>query len=226
MEVLKTFRHEYKYRISYEDMLTLRKKLNEVLNIDRSEDGYLIRSLYFDSIEDTDYYDKLGGEINRKKMRLRIYEPNPKYVKLEIKAKYDTHQLKKSLVIDKDTASEIIKENYDVLLDYDDETAKEAYTILRKGLYKPKVIIEYQRIAYTTGTTTRITFDFDLKSSNDIESFFDEEINYNNLSSKTDVVLEVKFDRFLEPYLSNILSSYGTRFESVSKYVMGRNMEE
>ena len=83
MEVLKTFRHEYKYRISYEDMLTLREKLNEVLNIDRSEDGYLIRSLYFDSIEDTDYYDKLGGEINRKKMRLRIYEHNPKYVPLK-----------------------------------------------------------------------------------------------------------------------------------------------
>lgn len=226
MEVLKTFRHEYKYRISYEDMLTLRGKLNEVLNIDRNEDGYLIRSLYFDSIEDTDYYDKLGGEINRKKIRLRIYEPNPKYVKLEIKTKYDIHQLKKSLVIDKNTANELIKENYDILLNYDDETAQEAYTILRKGLYKPKVIIEYNRIAYTTGTTTRITFDFDLRSSSDIDSFFNEDINYNNLSTKTDVVLEIKFDRFLEPYLSNILSSYGTRFESVSKYVMGRNMEE
>jgi len=226
MEVLKTFRHEYKYRIPYEDMLTLREKLNEVLTIDRCEDGYLIRSLYFDSIEDTDYYDKLGGEINRKKIRLRIYEPNPKYVKLEIKSKYDVHQLKRSIVIDKDTAEELIKENYDVLLKYDDETAKEAYTILRKGLYKPKVIIEYQRIAYMTGTTTRITFDFDLRSSSSIDSFFDEEINYNNLSNKTNVVLEVKFDRFLEPYLSNILSSYGTRFESVSKYVMGRNMEE
>ena len=226
MEVLKTFRHEYKYRIPYEDMLTLREKLNEVLTIDRCEDGYLIRSLYFDSIEDNDYYDKLGGEINRKKIRLRIYEPNPKYVKLEIKSKYDTHQLKRSIVIDKNTAAELIKENYDVLLNYNDETAKEAYTILKKGLYKPKVIIEYQRIAYMTGTTTRITFDFDLRSSTNIDSFFDEEINYNNLSNKTDVVLEIKFDRFLEPYLSNILSSYGTRFESVSKYVMGRNMEE
>ena len=226
METLKTFRHEYKYRINYEDMLTLRQKLNKTLTIDRSFDGYLIRSLYFDSIEDTDYYDKLGGEINRKKIRLRIYEPNPKYVKLEIKAKYDNHQLKKSLIITKDIANELIKENYDILLNYDNEIAKEAYTILRKGLYKPKIIIEYTRIAYITGTTTRITFDFNLKSSTNIESFFDEEINYNDLSSKTDVVLEIKFDRFLEPYLSNILSSYGTRFESISKYVIGRNMEE
>lgn len=225
MEVLKTFRHEYKYIISYADMLILRTKLNKVLNIDRSDDGYLIRSLYFDSIDDEDYYDKLGGEINRKKIRLRIYEPNADFVKLEIKAKHDIHQLKRSLVLDKETALELIKENYDVLLKFDDETAKEAYTILRKGLYKPKVIIEYQRIAYITATTTRITFDYDIKSSNDVECFFDEDINYNDLTNKTDVVLEVKFDRFLEPYLSNILGSYGTRGQSVSKYVMGRNLE-
>ena len=224
MEVLKTFRHEYKYVISYADMLVLRKKLNKVLNIDRSDDGYLIRSLYFDSVNDDDYYDKLGGEINRKKIRLRIYEPDAKFVKLEIKAKHDIHQLKRSLILDKETAMELIKENYDVLLKYDDETAQEAYTILRGGLYKPKVIIEYQRIAYTTATTTRITFDFDIKSSDNVECFFDEHINYNDLTSKTDIVLEVKFDRFLEPYLSNILSSYGTRAQSVSKYVMGRNV--
>ena len=56
------------------------------------------------------------------------------------------------------------------------------------------------------------------KSNNNIK------INYNNLTNKTDVVLEVKFDRFLEPYLSNLLASYGTRLQSVSKYVMGRNI--
>lgn len=224
MEVLKTFRHEYKYIISYADMLKLRAKLDKILDIDRSDEGYLIRSLYFDSVDDEDYYDKLGGEINRKKVRMRIYEPNPKFVKLEIKAKYDIHQLKRSIIIDPEIAKEIINENYDVLLNYDDETAKEAYAILRKGMYKPKVIIEYQRVAYTTATTTRITFDFDIKSTNDIECFFDEDINYNDLTTKTDVVLEVKFDRFLEPYLSNMLASYGTRGQSVSKYVMGRNL--
>ena len=67
MEVLKTFRHEYKYVISYDEMLKLRTKFNEVLVIDRNYNGYMVRSVYFDSINDDDYYDKLGGEINRKK---------------------------------------------------------------------------------------------------------------------------------------------------------------
>ena len=224
MEVLKTFRHEFKYLLSYEEMLSLRQKLNETLKTDRNIDGYIIRSLYFDSINDDDYYDKLGGEINRKKIRLRIYEPNADFVKLEIKAKYDIHQLKRSLIINRKAAEELINENYSVLLNYDNETAREAYAILRTGAYKPKTIIEYKRIAYTTATTTRITFDFDIKSSNDVRKFFDENINYNYLTTKKDIVLEVKFDRFLEPYISNILSRYSTNQQSVSKYVMARNI--
>ena len=224
MEVLKTFRHEFKYLISYSDMLKLRKKLNELLEIDRDPNGYLIRSLYFDSVNDDDYYDKLGGEIDRKKIRLRIYEPNTDFVKLEIKAKYDIHQLKKSLIINRKTAEELIDGNYGVLLDYDNDTAKEAYVILREGLYKPKIIIEYKRIAYLTKTTTRITFDYDIKCSDNVKKFFDESINYNDLVTKKDIVLEVKFDRFLEPHISNILADYSVNQQSVSKYIMGRNL--
>lgn len=224
MEVLKTFRHEFKYLISYEDMLRLRSKLNKLLNIDRNDNGYMIRSLYFDSINDDDYYDKLGGEINRKKIRLRIYEPNTDFVKLEIKAKHDIHQMKKSMILNKDASLELIKGNYSILLNYDNETAKEAYLILRGGLYKPKTIIEYQRIAYTGGTTTRITFDYDIKSNNNVEKFFDENINYNYLTNKKDVVLEVKFDRFLESYIGTILADYSSCQQSVSKYIMARNI--
>lgn len=223
MEILKTFRHEYKYVISYDEMLRLRTKFNEVLNIDRNYNGYMIRSLYFDSVNDDDYYDKLGGEVNRKKIRLRIYEPNSKKVKLELKSKYDIHQLKESLVISREDAEELIKENYEILLKYNSEIANKIYIMLKKGLYKPKVVIEYQRIAYITGTTTRVTFDFDIKSSTSIKDFFKENINYTYITDKKDVVLEVKFDRFLEPYISNILSNYQSRFQSVSKYIMGRN---
>ena len=61
MESFKTFRHEFKYVIPYSSMLNLRTKFNEVLNIDRDYNGYMVRSLYFDSIENNDYFDKLGG---------------------------------------------------------------------------------------------------------------------------------------------------------------------
>ncbi len=223
MSVLKTFRHEYKFVIPYDEMLRLRSKLNKLLDIDRDYNGYMIRSLYFDSIEDEDYYDKLNGEMNRKKIRLRIYDPKGDLVKLELKAKYDYHQLKESLIIKKEDAKELIKGNYSILLNYQEDLAKRIYLILMEGYYKPKVIIEYQRIAYMGKTTTRITFDFEIKSSKNVEDFFNDNINYIENIDKKDVVLEVKFDRLLEPYISVILDKYISRSQSVSKYMMGRN---
>ena len=221
MEVLKTFRHEYKYVISYGEMLKLRNKLDEVLTLDRDGE-YRVRSLYFDDPNDVDYYDKQGGELIRKKIRLRIYDPNSDYAKLEIKGKKDIHQLKESLVISKSVAKEIVDGNYDALLLMDDDLAKRFYVYFQSG-YRPKVIIEYQRIAYITSTTTRITFDYNVKKSNDFEEFFTNNINYFDVTNKADVVLEVKFDRFLEPYIAKILEKSINRYQSVSKYVMGRN---
>jgi len=223
MSVLKTFRHEYKFVIPYEEMLGLRKKFDNLLDIDRSYEGYMIRSLYFDSIDDEDYYSKLNGDMERKKIRLRIYDPNGKLVKLELKAKYDYHQLKESLIISREDAKKLVDGNYDILLNYDEDLAKRIYLILKEGYYKPKVIIEYKRIAYMGKTTTRITFDFEIRSSNKVEDFFEEDVNYIDAVDRKDIVLEVKFDRMLEPYISTILDKYISRSQSVSKYIMGRN---
>ena len=221
MEILKTFRHEYKYVIPYGDMLELRNKLDKVLKLDRGN-PYFVRSIYFDSPDDTDYYAKQGGEIIRKKLRIRIYDINSDKAKIEIKGKYDYHQLKESLVVSKEVAKRIINGKYDDLLEMDNDLAKRIYVLLESG-YRPKVIIEYDRAAYITTTTTRITFDYNIKKSHDFEKFYTNDINYIELTNPNDVVLEVKFDRFLEPYISKILEKYTNRYQSVSKYVMGRN---
>ena len=221
MEILKTFRHEYKYVIPYGDMLELRSKLDKVLTLDRG-DAYMVRSIYFDNPDDVDYYDKQGGEMIRKKLRLRIYDINSDLAKIEIKGKYDYHQLKESLVVNKEIAKRIINGNYSDLLLIDNDLARKIYVYLQSG-YRPKVIIEYDRAAYITMTTTRITFDYNIKKSDDFEKFYTNDINYFELTNPNDVILEVKFDRFLEPYISKILDKYTSRYQSVSKYVMGRN---
>ena len=221
MEILKTFRHEYKYVIPYGDMLKLREKLDDILTLDRGG-SYIVRSLYFDTVDDSDYYDKQNGEMIRKKIRLRIYDIDGDCAKLEIKGKYDIHQLKESLVIPKLDAIDIINGKFDCLLKMNNDLAGRLYVYLKNG-YRPKVIIEYDRIAYITSTTTRVTLDYNIKKSNDFERFYTNDINYFELTNPNDVILEVKYDRFLEPYISKILEKYVTRYQSVSKYVMGRN---
>ena len=221
MEILKTFRHEYKYVIPYGDMLELRNKLDKVLKLDQGK-PYFVRSIYFDSPDDEDYYDKQGGEMIRKKLRLRIYDINSDLAKIEIKNKFDYHQLKESLVIDKELAKKIINGDYSDLLKIDNDLAKRIYVLLESG-YRPKVIIEYDRAAYITSTTTRITFDYDIKKSRDFDKFYTNDINYFDITNPSEVILEVKFDRFIEPYIRKILEKYTNRYQSVSKYVMGRN---
>lgn len=222
METLKTLRHELKYVIPYREMLNLRMELDKVLTLDRGG-SYLVRSLYFDDFHDTDYYDKLNGEMLRKKVRLRTYDPKSNLTKLEIKAKNDIHQLKESLILDKKESEKIIKGNYDNLLLMDNPLAQKMHELFVLG-YRPKVIIEYDRIAYITNTTTRITFDLNVRKSNDFDNFFDKNLNFYELTNKNDVILEVKFDRFLEPYISKILEKYTNRYQSISKYIMGRNV--
>ena len=141
MEVLKTFRHEYKYVIPYGDMLEIRNKLDQVLTLDR-DGAYMVRSIYFDSPDNSDYYDKQGGEMIRKKIRLRIYDVDSDLAKIEIKGKYDYHQLKESLVVSKRIAQNIIQGNYEDLRKMDDDLAKRLYVFLQSG-YRPKAIIEY-----------------------------------------------------------------------------------
>jgi len=224
MEVLKTFRHENKYRINKNSMYNIRDKLSCLLNVDRSIDGYTVRSLYFDSVNDVDYYDKLAGACNRKKIRLRLYDGNINLIKLEIKGKYDTHQLKKSLIIDKKTAVYLIHGYYEVLLYLNNDVALEIYDIMRSNCYRPKCIIEYDRLAFTSNSNTRITMDYNVRKSDNVFDFLIDKPNFINLTNYNEVILEIKFDRFLEPYIGNVLKGSVNGQESISKYVMGRNM--
>ena len=70
-------RTEKKYSISPCQCSKLLYRLEPIMGLDQHSglDGYMVRSLYFDSIYDNDYFDKVSGLEMRKKVRLRIYAP-------------------------------------------------------------------------------------------------------------------------------------------------------
>ena len=49
-------------------------------------------------------------------------------------------------------------------------------------------------------------------------------ILYLDLTDKKDIILEIKYDRFLEPYITDVINNVIVRGQSVSKYIMGRNV--
>ena len=92
-------RQEKKYAINLADGSYLRARLGGVMIQDAHNGalGYAIRSLYFDTLDDQDFNEKIDGLELRRKVRLRIYSPDADSAKLEIKQKQGPYQKKRSL---------------------------------------------------------------------------------------------------------------------------------
>lgn len=80
MEILDVLRQEKKYLLSIEQTERMRRSLGRVLEEDAHarQGGYLVRSLYFDTPDDMDFREKSDGIGERRKIRLRIYDPGDK----------------------------------------------------------------------------------------------------------------------------------------------------
>ena len=93
-------RHELKFFISEMQYQVLSRQLDRVLWRDPNGDEnneYHIRSLYFDTIFDDAYYDKLDGVQNRNKYRIRIYMQD-KVIRLRLEIRLPTFVLHSSLM--------------------------------------------------------------------------------------------------------------------------------
>lgn len=77
----RVFREEKKYLIGMAEALQRSHLLGQVMREDphNGVHGYRIRSLYFDTVYDEDYHEKLAGIETRRKIRLRCYDPAAGY---------------------------------------------------------------------------------------------------------------------------------------------------
>ena len=227
-KMLSVLRSELKYWISYSDSLLLQAELSRLLMPDGySQDGfYRVKSLYFDSIGQKDYIEKLEGVEQRRKIRMRIYDENTDTVKLECKQKSGALQHKESLLVSRQDALRYMEGDYGSLLEYPEETAWRLYCDMTLGCYRPVVIIEYERCAYMYGEyNTRITIDRHVRSSELSLDLFEKDLPWMNTVEDA-VILEVKFNEKLIEPIKQILAKYHLVNVSVSKYGSGRPIME
>lgn len=217
-------RKEVKYFVNYSSVVAAESILEKALERDGHDKGkgYFIRSLYFDTLENRAFEEKMAGIEKRKKIRLRIYDFKAKKVKLEIKNKLNDCIFKESLWIKKEDAVELQKGNYEVLLDYENPVARKVYIEFRKFCYRPVVIVDYTRHAFVYSfNNTRITFDTNLKANNINLNIFDSSIFMKQLLPKNLAVLEVKFDRFIPEHIKEMVGIRASN-SAISKYCIGR----
>ena len=101
------YRHEWKHEINASDLLILRQRLTAVAKPDPHAAGsYQIRSLYFDTPADRALREKLDGVNRREKFRIRCYNGDTAFIRLEKKSKLNGLCAKESVCItEKETAA-------------------------------------------------------------------------------------------------------------------------
>lgn len=225
---LYSLRKEIKYVIPLGKALAVKEQMDRLLQRDsHCADGpYSVRSLYFDSVNNMDFAQKLAGVIDRKKVRLRIYDGDASLCKLEIKQKTDDRQQKLSLLVSESDARELSRGNIKVLRNYFDssETGRKAYGIMAQGLYRPVAQIEYDRLAYKYPMyDTRITLDMNVRSSESNMDLFSSDVCYTPVMRES-VVLEVKYSGKLMGFVSAMFAQFHLTQGTYSKYCAGRQV--
>jgi SPX domain protein involved in polyphosphate accumulation len=218
------YRHELKFKISNSAAEVLKQKLSLIMGKDKNayfKDGsYLIKSLYFDNINSDSYYEKMDGVLYRKKYRIRIYNDDDSFIRLEKKMKHNNMTAKEQMLISKDIYSKIINGKINEIDDSKGLLLEFLNECRTKGLI-PSIIVEYHRTAFIYPISdVRITFDANISSGLYNYDLFDKKMPMYNVDEKGKQVLEVKFNEILPLHIANLLNDIPSCRESVSKFAI------
>jgi len=222
-------RHELKYFINPAEVEALRARLRPVLEMDSHCVGgrpYVIRSLYFDDIDDSAFNDKQAGVMHRDKYRIRIYRYSDKEIFLERKRKLGDLIQKSSVQITRRLCEQIIDGDPTGLQKSNNQLLQDVYVQMRTRLLRPKVIVDYAREAYLhPAEDTRITFDLNLHSGLHSVDLFNPHLPTVCPHDRNVEILEVKFNNYLPDYVAGLLHGIEAERSAVSKYILCRRYE-
>ncbi|MCI8603067.1 MAG: polyphosphate polymerase domain-containing protein [Ruminiclostridium sp.] len=216
-------RHECKHEINLSDMLVIRQRLSAVIKRDENgaEGKYFVRSLYFDDFTNKALREKIDGINIREKFRIRFYNNDTSFIRLEKKSKRNGLCVKESATLTKSEAQSLTEGEYDWLINSDLPLLWELYSKMKTGL-KPKTIADYTREAfvYPYGNV-RVTIDRNIRTGMNCTEIFDE--NCPTVSAgNSPIILEVKWDEFLPSVIRDLVQMEGRRTSSFSKYAACR----
>ena len=218
------FRHEYKHRINSLDLMLLRKRLEAVMERDSFalEDGsYYIKSLYFDNYTDKALREKVDGVNRREKFRIRYYNNDTSFIRLEKKSKINNFCLKESTAITLKQCQQIIDGDIDFLIKSNQPLFNELYAKMQYQLLRPKCIVAYDRESFVCRQgNTRVTLDTDIRGSYDVKSFLSPDTSMTQLYHTS--ILEVKWDEYLPEIVNDAVRLKSRRTSSFSKYAAVR----
>ena len=223
------YRHELKFKISNASAEILKQKLSLILQKDKyayyKDGSYLIKSLYFDDRASNSYYEKLDGVLYRKKYRIRTYNNDDSFIRLEKKMKHNNMTAKEQILISKDIYSKILNGKINEIDNAEGLLLEFINDYKTKG-YVPSIIVTYHRVAFVYPISeVRITFDSNIQSGLYNYDLFDLKMPNYTVDEKGMQVLEVKYNEVLPLHIANILNDIPSIREAVSKFAICRSIK-
>ncbi|MDE6915757.1 MAG: polyphosphate polymerase domain-containing protein [Lachnospiraceae bacterium] len=220
------YRHEYKYICAAQQLEVIRNNICGMMQCDKHAVGngqYRIRSLYFDDCRDSCLYDNINGNDPREKFRVRIYNQDSSYIRLELKRKEKGKTRKESCRIDEVLCRRMMQGAPLDLRAVDADVYRKFCLWQNTRLLRPKVIVEYDRTAYVyQDGNVRVTFDFNIRSGDAVERFLEEHVAARPVMPLNQHILEVKFDELIPDFIYSAIQIEGLRQTTCSKYYMCR----
>ena len=223
-------RVELKYFVDRSARTALEKDLCAFMPPDshsESAEGYLVRSLYFDTHDYMAYHEKLAGTAVRHKLRMRVYGDKPEkapFVRLEVKSRYNE-------TINKITV-DVPQKDYDEVefainnhrlpprhFLNADGVSREFFRVQRQYNMLPQIMVQYRRRAYEKNEINRVRLNFDdqLVASKHLDMLGPMRgarplLQYGNS------IFEIKVDGTLPYWLHKLIAKYDLQNEAISKY--------
>ena len=218
------YRHEWKHELNYLDLLSIRQRLQAVMEPDEhAVDGkYHIRSLYFDNLSDKALREKLDGVNRREKFRIRYYNRDPSVIRLEKKSKLSGLGTKFSAPLTAEEAQKIVDHDIDWMLASELPLVQELYCKMRCQGIRPKTIVDYTRepFIYAPGNV-RVTFDYDIRTGLSCTDFLNPDC-ITVPAGDAPILMEVKWDEYLPDIIRDAVQTPGRHAAAFSKYAQCR----
>ncbi len=219
------YRHEIKFLVSDSQLELLRYRIAPLMKQDLNQTGsyYMIRSLYFDDLQDNCLRENLDGDDRRNKYRIRVYNNDFGYIRLEKKSKIRAMTKKESVLISSAECDAFMRERVIRIQEEFSDKKKCLFAEMQLKALRPKSIVEYERTAYIFRVgNVRITFDRNICGSLESKDFLREKICSVPILPSGIHILEVKFDELLPGFIYSALQIDALQVAAFSKYSYSR----
>ena len=219
------WRQELKYVISGADRVQILHRLQNAMTPDPfalADGTYRVRTLYFDDLFDSAMYDSLSGASERAKYRLRMYNFDPGFLRLEEKRKRFNGGVKPSALLSREEAERLIAGDAGFLAGQNEPFLQTVYAEAKSGGMTPRLITDYTRVSFCAeGGDVRVTVDSDVRASRRTDAFFDRSDAGVPILASGLCVLEIKYNEYLPAYVPALIGLKDRPRTAMSKFAAG-----